>query len=184
MIRRPPRSTLDRSSAASDVYKRQGQLCSGGKRQKTRSNTKNIGERSKPSDGLGRGKGRHPSPFHLPRLPYLFFAHSDFFFLFPPTRSLVPGYYYNAIVFLILIYRDLYLVGIPVQRLNNRGLMFVLVGTNPELISFLTGAFVVLTPGYISDEPLFPIADGFGGELFCALLGLSLIHISEPTRPY
>ena len=26
MIRRPPRSTLDRSSAASDVYKRQGQL--------------------------------------------------------------------------------------------------------------------------------------------------------------
>ena len=26
MIRRPPRSTLDRSSAASDVYKRQGAL--------------------------------------------------------------------------------------------------------------------------------------------------------------
>ena len=26
MIRRPPRSTLDRSSAASDVYKRQGLL--------------------------------------------------------------------------------------------------------------------------------------------------------------
>ena len=26
MIRRPPRSTLDRSSAASDVYKRQGYL--------------------------------------------------------------------------------------------------------------------------------------------------------------
>ena len=86
-------------------------------------------------------------------------------------RSLVPGYYYNGIVLLILIRRDLYLVDIPVQRLNNWGLMFVLVGTNPELISFLTGAFVILTPGYISDEPLFPIADGFGGELFCALLG-------------
>ena len=28
MIRRPPRSTLDRSSAASDVYKRQGQTLS------------------------------------------------------------------------------------------------------------------------------------------------------------
>ena len=27
MIRRPPRSTLDRSSAASDVYKRQGDHC-------------------------------------------------------------------------------------------------------------------------------------------------------------
>src|SRR5678810_1428569 len=27
MIRRPPRSTLDRSSAASDVYKRQGFAC-------------------------------------------------------------------------------------------------------------------------------------------------------------
>ena len=27
MIRRPPRSTLDRSSAASDVYKRQGLIC-------------------------------------------------------------------------------------------------------------------------------------------------------------
>src|SRR5678815_6050128 len=27
MIRRPPRSTLDRSSAASDVYKRQGRGC-------------------------------------------------------------------------------------------------------------------------------------------------------------
>src|SRR5678815_2604274 len=27
MIRRPPRSTLDRSSAASDVYKRQHTLC-------------------------------------------------------------------------------------------------------------------------------------------------------------
>ena len=30
MIRRPPRSTLDRSSAASDVYKRQGVLPGGG----------------------------------------------------------------------------------------------------------------------------------------------------------
>ena len=30
MIRRPPRSTLDRSSAASDVYKRQHQLDVGG----------------------------------------------------------------------------------------------------------------------------------------------------------
>ena len=30
---------------------------------------------------------------------------------------------------------------------------------------------MVLTPGYISDEPLFPIADGFGGQVFCALLG-------------
>src|SRR5678810_1318976 len=29
MIRRPPRSTLDRSSAASDVYKRQGGWCAG-----------------------------------------------------------------------------------------------------------------------------------------------------------
>src|SRR5678815_917088 len=29
MIRRPPRSTLDRSSAASDVYKRQGKLGDG-----------------------------------------------------------------------------------------------------------------------------------------------------------
>ena len=28
MIRRPPRSTLDRSSAASDVYKRQGEFIS------------------------------------------------------------------------------------------------------------------------------------------------------------
>ena len=30
MIRRPPRSTLDRSSAASDVYKRQGEDVPGG----------------------------------------------------------------------------------------------------------------------------------------------------------
>ena len=30
MIRRPPRSTLDRSSAASDVYKRQGYAAGGG----------------------------------------------------------------------------------------------------------------------------------------------------------
>ena len=30
MIRRPPRSTLDRSSAASDVYKRQEYLASAG----------------------------------------------------------------------------------------------------------------------------------------------------------
>ena len=30
MIRRPPRSTLDRSSAASDVYKRQAVLLGGG----------------------------------------------------------------------------------------------------------------------------------------------------------
>ena len=30
MIRRPPRSTLDRSSAASDVYKRQGIVAGGG----------------------------------------------------------------------------------------------------------------------------------------------------------
>ena len=31
MIRRPPRSTLDRSSAASDVYKRQGVALPGGR---------------------------------------------------------------------------------------------------------------------------------------------------------
>ena len=30
MIRRPPRSTLDRSSAASDVYKRQAKITAGG----------------------------------------------------------------------------------------------------------------------------------------------------------
>ena len=30
MIRRPPRSTLDRSSAASDVYKRQGSASTNG----------------------------------------------------------------------------------------------------------------------------------------------------------
>ena len=72
---------------------------------------KNIGERSEPSNGLGRGKGRHPSPFDLPRLtlgslssPNFFsFAHADFFFLFLPMRNMVPGYYYNAIDFRILI---------------------------------------------------------------------------------
>ena len=33
MIRRPPRSTLDRSSAASDVYKRQGEFHGCGRRE-------------------------------------------------------------------------------------------------------------------------------------------------------
>jgi len=53
-------------------------------KKKTGSNGKNIVERSKPSGGLGRGKG---DAFPLPRLP-LAFAHVDFFLLFP---SLVPG---------------------------------------------------------------------------------------------
>ena len=34
MIRRPPRSTLDRSSAASDVYKRQGELQAAARRER------------------------------------------------------------------------------------------------------------------------------------------------------
>src|SRR5678816_4864755 len=38
MLRRPPRSTLDRSSAASDVYKRQGQPPPPGSRQHGRNN--------------------------------------------------------------------------------------------------------------------------------------------------
>lgn len=38
-----------------------------------------IGERSKPSGGLGSGDGRLSS-------------HADFFHLFPPMRSLIPGY--------------------------------------------------------------------------------------------
>ncbi|XP_073240302.1 apelin receptor B-like [Porites lutea] len=42
---------------------------------------------------------------------------------------------------------------------------------NLALTDLLTGAFLILTPGYVSDKPLFPIADGFGGHLFCALLG-------------
>ena len=47
MIRRPPRSTLDRSSAASDVYKRQGQ---GGRRRKDGAG--NLAQKLNVSQGL------------------------------------------------------------------------------------------------------------------------------------
>src|SRR5428012_842 len=45
MIRRPPRSTQSRSSAASDVYKRQGRSCANPKDQRTerRTATRNPG---------------------------------------------------------------------------------------------------------------------------------------------
>ena len=52
------------------------------KKAKTGSKRKNIGERSEPSGGLGRGKG--PLPLGSPRSPI--------FFLFPPMRSLVLSY--------------------------------------------------------------------------------------------
>ena len=91
---------------------------------------KKIGERSEPSNGLGRGKGRHPSPFDLPRLalgslssPNFFsFAHADFFSFFSQCGAWSQA---TTITQLFSEYRypldsDLYLVDIPVQRLNNR----------------------------------------------------------------
>ena len=57
MIRRPPRSTLDRSSAASDVYKRQAQELAG----------LVVGERLPELDAL-RGARRAQVLLH-PRLP-------------------------------------------------------------------------------------------------------------------
>ena len=63
---------------------------------------KKRGERSEPSGVLGRGE--RPPLFPLPRLPLgslrspiFFFAHADFF-LFPPMRSLVPGYCYAHVI--------------------------------------------------------------------------------------
>ena len=69
MIRRPPRSTLDRSSAASDVYKRQAERCGG------------VGDRGvawrrqrhRARIGGGRRNGdRHLSLIHIsePTRPY------------------------------------------------------------------------------------------------------------------
>ena len=58
------------------------------------------------------GEGERAPPFTLspPKTTLPFFRPLRFFFLFPPMRSLVP----NSLVFLILICRVLYLVGIPV----------------------------------------------------------------------
>ena len=47
----------------------------------------------------------HRLPLGSLRSSNSFFRPSRFFFLFPPMRSLFPGYYYNAIVFRILIRR-------------------------------------------------------------------------------
>ena len=65
------------------------------KRQKTGSNRKNIGERSKPSGAVGEGER---PPFPLTRLPLrlasladCFFRPRRFFLLFPLMRSLVPS---------------------------------------------------------------------------------------------
>ena len=48
MIRRPPRSTLDRSSAASDVYKRQVEVVTG---------VFEVGALVKGNEGVGGHKG-------------------------------------------------------------------------------------------------------------------------------
>src|SRR5450756_949658 len=56
MIRRPPRSTQSRSSAASDVYKRQGRSGGG---QRARSRRRGQRRRS-PSIAAGRGRGAYP----------------------------------------------------------------------------------------------------------------------------
>ena len=58
-----------------------------GKRAKNK-NRKNIGERSEPRNGLGRGKGRR-QPFPLPKIPR---GSRLFLSFFSPMRSLVPGY--------------------------------------------------------------------------------------------
>ena len=60
MIRRPPRSTLDRSSAASDVYKRQLVRIAGtGHRQRSRRERRTPGcqARRLTRPGLGEGRG-------------------------------------------------------------------------------------------------------------------------------
>ena len=67
-------------------------LYSWGKRQKTGSNSENIGQRSEPSGDLGRGKTALPSPdYYLACFSgrYFFFAHTDFF---PPfSTNAEPG---------------------------------------------------------------------------------------------
>jgi len=77
-----------------------GSSAVGGKRHKTRLNTKNINERAKgaqqwPAEGKSTVKNPYPNPnppppFPLPRLHLL---HSLFFFPFSPMWSLVPGYH-------------------------------------------------------------------------------------------
>ena len=54
------------------------------------SNRKNIGERSEPSGGLGRGKA--PPPLSPPQATSRFSSLANFFFLFPPMRNLVSSY--------------------------------------------------------------------------------------------
>ena len=56
MIRRPPRSTLDRSSAASDVYKRQGVKKAAAKVEKAVSPKKPAARKS-PTPGMQLDKG-------------------------------------------------------------------------------------------------------------------------------
>ena len=54
------------------------------------SNRKNIGERSEPSGGLGRGKA--PPPLSPPQATSRFASLANFFFLFPPMRNLISSY--------------------------------------------------------------------------------------------
>ena len=56
-----------------------------GKEEEKQGETAKIGERSEPSDGLGRG--RAAPPFSLPRLPLSSFRSPIFFPPFPPLRS-------------------------------------------------------------------------------------------------
>lgn len=41
---------------------------------------------------------------------------------------------------------------------------------NLAITDLLTGILLVVTPGYVSREPLFPVSSGPGGHIFCSLL--------------
>ena len=132
MLRRPPRSTLDRSSAASDVYKRQGKV--------------------NPRD--------------------LYF---DSYFL-PVTDSINQKYFEPLNQQNILGYlRD-------IQPKSDKYLKLQTALRNFNSLLDEDWIKIALTDSKIKVGDNYSAIDQVGHRLI--QLGLSLIHISEPTRPY
>ena len=167
MIRRPPRSTLDRSSAASDVYKRQGE---------------GLGAARASCESLVRAANVMTATIEYPRKRVA--VHEIL-----PFRTKVFGE-----VITQLRERSLYDWAPLIVAGYSRGSAPARLATieNPDAVD----GILLVAPTWFTEqvEPFDLAARGLqesargmaaaGWLDKIALVGLSLIHISEPTRPY
>ena len=162
MIRRPPRSTQSRSSAASDVYKRQA------------SKPKPQALLVQPNEGWLRSQFAIGASLFLLVLIYSFWPTLQWIVgAWNSQPDYSHGYLVIPLALTILAHRIGLFRGIAIKP-SYAGLSLLVLS-----IAMRVAAAMVYAE-FLDAWAILPLIAG----AIWFLLGLSLIHISEPTRPY